>query len=307
MELSVVLPVWNEEANVEPLVNRIIAALSPLGIEFEVIFVDDGSTDRTVRKLVEMKKGGYPLRIAVLRRHKGQHGAILTGLYLARGRFYVILDADLQDPPEEIPRFLNALQNGADLVDGYRISRNTSPVRKLYSRLINMIAAVGGRSDAGDLGCMFRGFGEHPVRMVLGARRPVRYIPAALSGGTASDGSPYQRKIIEYSQEARTRLSSKYRIKSLVQLLADMIFEFDRIAKLRILGAGVLLGCSTVLLLILGIRIGAVGFYFFAIAALLSALAGVILTAVPFLPNIFSVNRMGDTVSHEQEIEVLYE
>ena len=238
MELSVVLPVLNEETNVEPLVTRISAALDPSGIEYEVVFVDDGSTDRTVPNLIEMRRKGYPVKIAVLKAHRGQHGAVLAGLSVAGGRFIIVLDADLQDPPEEIPRFLEGLKDGADLVDGYRLTRDASFARKLSSKLINIIAVIGGADHARDLGCMFRGFSRNPVSILLGSKRPVRYIPAAFSGAKSPGGAPLKHKTIEYSQEPRSGFGSKYRITSLVKLLADMIYEFDGIAKLRIFGAG---------------------------------------------------------------------
>jgi len=135
-EISVVIPAYNEQANVPILVNRIAEVLEPLGREFEVIIVDDGSSDGTLQVLAEQKKSRPWLRVIALDRHCGQTCAMAAGFQAACGDIIATLDADLQNDPAEIPRLLQML-NDCDAVTGWRVKRQDQLLRRISTRVAN--------------------------------------------------------------------------------------------------------------------------------------------------------------------------
>ena len=144
LEISLVVPVHNEEANLEPFVEACLPALSKAVSSFEIIFVDDGSTDGTVARLRELPKRDSRLRAISLRRRFGKGAALAAGLARARGRRFAILDVDLQEDPAEITCLLAGLEEGLDLVSGWRRNRRDSWGKRLVSRVFNALAdAVG--------------------------------------------------------------------------------------------------------------------------------------------------------------------
>jgi len=138
--ISLVIPVYNEEGNLPLLMNRIRPVMSALRRPWELILVDDGSRDRSL----EILKGFtvHPeVRVVELTRNYGQHAAILAGFSIVRGGIVVTLDADLQNPPEEIPRLIDAMEEGGfDVVGTIRRGRKDSLLRIVPSRIVNMVA-----------------------------------------------------------------------------------------------------------------------------------------------------------------------
>src|SRR6266852_8375132 len=138
--LSVVIPVYNEEAVLPPLFARLYPALDALGESYEVIFVNDGSTDRSAALLREQfQKRPDATRVILFSGNYGQHMAIVAGFERCRGERIVTLDADLQNPPEEIAKLLARMDAGHDYVGGVRRERRDSALRRLLSRLMNRV------------------------------------------------------------------------------------------------------------------------------------------------------------------------
>lgn len=138
VEISVVIPAYNEEANVPALLDRIADVFEPLGRRFEVVVVDDGSTDATLKVLLAQKKSRSWLRVIALDRHCGQTCAMAAGFEAARGDVIATLDADLQNDPAEIPRLLKMLDD-CDAVTGWRVKRQDPFLRRVSTRIANSV------------------------------------------------------------------------------------------------------------------------------------------------------------------------
>ena len=140
--LSIVIPVYNEARNLEELNTRILEAARDLGRDFEVIYVDDGSTDDSWRILEGLHSQNQGVvRLVGFNRNYGQHMAVLAGFERVRGRVVVTLDADLQNPPEEIGRLVRKWEEGYDVVAGWREDRKDSSLRRIPSFLVNLVAS----------------------------------------------------------------------------------------------------------------------------------------------------------------------
>jgi len=138
--LSLVVPCHNEEENVKPLVASCFEALEAAGISFEMVCVDDGSEDGTLRKLLEARRGRPALRVLRLRERTGQSGALLAGFRAARGELVATADGDLQNDPAELPALLKVLEEGPwDMVSGWRQARKDSWVRRVSTRVANAV------------------------------------------------------------------------------------------------------------------------------------------------------------------------
>jgi glycosyltransferase involved in cell wall biosynthesis len=155
--LSVVVPVYNEAPNLRPLAAEIHAALEPLGRPYEVLFVDDGSTDDGPRILAELAAADPRLRILRLPRNCGQSAAFAAGFRAARGEVVVTLDADLQNDPADIPRLLAELP-GRDVVCGVRVARRDSSLRRFSSRIANAVRNRVTHESIADVGCSLRAY-----------------------------------------------------------------------------------------------------------------------------------------------------
>ena len=156
IELSVIAPAYNEVENLAPLVERIGAVFTPLGISFEAVIVDDGSTDGSREKLLELAKI-YPwLRIIALEKNSGQTAAMDAGFRNARGKYWGTVDADMQNDPGEIPRLLAMLGPDVDMVNGWRQKRNDHFLRLLQSKIANGIRNSLSGDNIQDTGCSLK-------------------------------------------------------------------------------------------------------------------------------------------------------
>ena len=182
--VSIVVPVYNEAANVDALWARLKPVLEALERPWEAVFVDDGSRDESLgilRGIAAAEEG----RVCVveLARNFGQHSAILAGFRQSRGDIVVTLDADLQNPPEEIPRLIAAIDDGNDVVGGWREERHDRPFRRYASRLHNRLTSMIVGVPMHDYGCMLRAYRRHIVDTVVecdekaafGSVRPGRF------------------------------------------------------------------------------------------------------------------------------------
>jgi undecaprenyl-phosphate 4-deoxy-4-formamido-L-arabinose transferase len=184
--LSVVVTLFDERATVDRLYERTVAALAPLGRSFELIFVDDGSTDGTWDALRTLHERDPRVRAVRFKRNFGQHPAMHAGLARARGGVIVTMDGDLQNPPEDIPRLLAAVDAGADVASGRRAARRDSWGRTLPSRLINgMLRRFTGVAIA-DFGCAFNAYRREVVLPMLGSIGRQKFTKALVLSGGAS-------------------------------------------------------------------------------------------------------------------------
>ena len=184
--LSVVVPVFNEEATIDELYRRTIAALEPTGRGFELIFVDDGSSDRTFARVAALHDADARVRGVRFKRNFGQHPAMHAGFLRARGDVIVTMDGDLQNEPEDIPRLVEAVEGGADVASGRRVARHDSWGRTLPSRLINgMLRRFTGVAIS-DFGCAFNAYRRSAVEPMLGAIGRQKFTKALILSGGAS-------------------------------------------------------------------------------------------------------------------------
>jgi len=175
---SVVVPVLNEADNLDPLIDRLLRTCLSIGRSFEIVFVDDGSTDSSADKLrvaVNQHPGGI---VAVfLDRNYGQHAALFAGFREARGEVVITIDADLQNPPEEIPRLLEKVEEGFDVVGTVRRLRQDRLFRRLASGAMNRISSAFSGVVMHDYGCMLRAYRRNVVEAMLSRARKRAFIP----------------------------------------------------------------------------------------------------------------------------------
>lgn len=156
--VSVVVPLLNEEATLEPLYQELQAALMPMGIEWEVVFVDDGSTDGSYRELVRLHAAHLNIRVVRLRRNFGKAAALAAGIEVAAGDVVVTMDADLQDDPAEIPNLLAKIDDGFDVVSGWKCDRNDPFVRRFVSRIYNKATRLATGVKLHDMNCGLKAY-----------------------------------------------------------------------------------------------------------------------------------------------------
>ena len=223
-EISVVIPVFNEEDNLRELGERLVRTLTGMGRSFEIIFVDDGSTDGSWQLLTDLN-GQYPQNIRALQFHRnfGQHQAIFAGFQAARGRVMVTLDADLQNPPEEIPRLVAKLDEGYDTVGGWRENRRDSIFRRLPSQLVNYVMSRVTGVKLRDYGCMLRAYRRSVVDSINQCHESSSFIPAL--------ANLFAQRVAEIpvGHAERERGKSKYGIIKLLRLNFDLMTGFSNL------------------------------------------------------------------------------
>jgi undecaprenyl-phosphate 4-deoxy-4-formamido-L-arabinose transferase len=221
-DVSVVIPVFNEEEGLALLFARLYPALDALGRSYEVVFVDDGSADRSVALLREQyQRRPDVTRVVVLARNAGQHMAILAAFAQTRGTYIITLDADLQNPPEEIARLVAAMDAGADYVGTIRMSRQDRLWRKAASRLMNRVREGTTSIRITDQGCMLRGYHRSVIDAVNRCREVSTYVPAL---AYTFARHPVE---IEVSHAERTVGQSKYSLFRLIRLNFDLMTGFS--------------------------------------------------------------------------------
>jgi glycosyltransferase involved in cell wall biosynthesis len=181
VDLSVVIPVFNEEESLPVLWPELRAVLTDLGLSFEVVFVDDGSHDRSAEVVRALREDDARVRLVRLKANAGETGATDAGFKAVRGRWVVTMDADLQNDPRDIPVLLSHL-DGWDAVAGWRVNRGEgdSAVRRLSSRIANRVRNAISDETIEDSGCTFRAFRHHCLRELVLYRGFHRFIPTLL-------------------------------------------------------------------------------------------------------------------------------
>ena len=222
MNLSVVIPVYNEEAGLAALFQRLYPALEALGLSYEVIFVNDGSRDRSAALLREQfARRPEVTRVVLLNGNFGQHMAIMAGFERCRGERIVTLDADLQNPPEEIAKLLAKMDQGCDYVGGVRSERHDNAFRRIGSRAMNAVRSRITRIHMTDQGCMLRAYSRDIVDAINACREVSTFIPALAYTFARAPGE------VEVAHEARTAGKSKYSLYSLIRLNFDLVTGFS--------------------------------------------------------------------------------
>jgi undecaprenyl-phosphate 4-deoxy-4-formamido-L-arabinose transferase len=222
MNVSVVVPVYNEEGNLPELLARLLAVMDRLGRSYELVFVDDGSRDGSLDILKEAARR-HPQRVRVLElsRNFGQHQALLAAFQHVEGDVVVTLDADLQNPPEEIPKLLARIDEGHDVVGGVRQGRQDSLFRRLASGAVNRVTALITRMKLTDFGCMLRAYSRDVVEEINRCHEASTFIPALAQS--------FARRPAEVSvaHAPRRHGASAYSLYRLVRLNFDLMTGFS--------------------------------------------------------------------------------
>jgi undecaprenyl-phosphate 4-deoxy-4-formamido-L-arabinose transferase len=221
-ELSVVIPVYNEEAGLAKLFDRLYPALDKLGLRYEVLFVNDGSRDRSAAILADQFRARPDVtRVVLFNGNYGQHMAILAGFKVTRGDIVITLDADLQNPPEEIGNLVAKMREGYDYVGSIRRERRDVAWRKHASLAMNHLREKITRIKMTDQGNMLRAYGRNVIDLVNQCNEVNTFIPAL--------AYTFARKPteIEVEHEERAAGESKYSLYSLIRLNFDLVTGFS--------------------------------------------------------------------------------
>ena len=222
LQLSVVIPVYDEEAVLPALFARLYPALDALALTYEVLFVDDGSRDRSAALLREQfQQRPEVTRVILFNGNFGQHMAIMAGFEYCRGERIVTLDADLQNPPEEIARLLAKMDEGHDYVGSIRRMRQDAAWRRWASKAMNRLRERITRIRMTDQGCMLRAYDRPIVDAIRASREVSTYIPAL------AYSFAHRPAEIEVEHEERHAGASKYSLYKLVRLNFDLVTGFS--------------------------------------------------------------------------------
>lgn len=217
-ELSLFLPVLDEEENLRPMHAKIQAALDALGKSAEVIYVDDGSTDKSLEILKELAAADDRVRVISLRRNYGQTAAMSAGIDAAKGDILIPMDADLQNDPADIKRLLDKLDEGYDVVSGWRKNRQDKLIsRKIPSQIANKIISIIGGVPLHDYGCSLKAYRRDVIQDVRLYGEMHRFIPiyASWAGARVAE--------IPVDHHARTMGKSKYGISRTIKVVFDLM------------------------------------------------------------------------------------
>jgi len=222
LQLSIVIPVYNEELNLPTLFARLYPVLDSLAVPYEVIFTNDGSADRSF-ELLRAQHAARPdvTRVIDFNANYGQHMAIMAAFERVRGETIVTLDADLQNPPEEIPRLLEKIHAGHDYVGGFRLNRQDSFFRTYASRLINLVRERTTSIRMTDQGCMLRAYRRPIIEAIVRSGAINTFIPAL---AYSFAGNPAE---VDVKHEERHAGVSNYSFYKLVRLNFDLITGFS--------------------------------------------------------------------------------
>jgi len=216
--LSICVPFYNEEESIAPMHNAIVSALEPLGLTFEMIFVDDGSRDSTLAIAVGIAKQDPRVRVVKFRRNYGQTAAMAAGIEAARGDVIVTMDGDLQNDPRDIPQFLELIDQGNDIVVGWRHDRQDKLIsRKIPSRIANRLIAKVTGVPIQDNGCSLKAYRAALIKRIPLYSEMHRFIPAV-----ASIAGPRVAEI-KVRHHARQFGKSKYGLSRVYKVLLDLM------------------------------------------------------------------------------------
>jgi undecaprenyl-phosphate 4-deoxy-4-formamido-L-arabinose transferase len=278
-EVSVIVPVFNEEESLPRLFERLFPALDGLERPYEVIFVNDGSRDATLPLLLrarERRPGA--MRVIDFNGNFGQHMAIMAGFSLARGNVMVTLDADLQNPPEEIPRMVRCVDEGHDVVGTVRKNRQDSLFRVTASRLVNRLTNRLTGLSLHDYGCMLRAYRRDVIDIINESAETTTFIPALAQKFAIN---PVE---IEVAHSEREQGQSKYSLFRLVRLNFDLMTGFSLAPLQAVTMAGIFISALSFLfaafMFIRRLLVGPEAEGVFTLLAILFLLMGVTISCI---------------------------
>lgn len=217
IELSIVIPVYNERENLFELIERSLTACQKTQKTFEIILVDDGSRDGSADLICKAADNHTEVVAVILNRNYGQHAAVVAGLQQSSGRIVITLDADLQNPPEEIPNLVHEMEQGVDVVGTVRENRQDSIFRKMASSMVNRMVRRTTGVMMHDYGCMLRAYSRSVINAMLQCGEHSMFIPIlanSFAGRTAE---------IMVKHAPRKKGESKYNILKLISLQFDLL------------------------------------------------------------------------------------
>ena len=238
-KVSVVIPVYNEQESLPDLISRTTAACRQLYTDYEILLIDDGSSDNSAQQIIDAAEAVDSHIVAILlNRNYGQHSAIMAGFSYVTGDLIVTLDADLQNPPEEIPALVATARQGYDVVGTVRQNRQDSPFRKIASRMINRLIQSTTGKAMGDYGCMLRAYRRPIVEAMLHCQERSTFIPIL-----ANTFARHTTEIPVHHAE-REHGTSKYSFMRLINLMYDLVTCLTT-TPLRMLSVvGALIACA---------------------------------------------------------------
>lgn len=274
--ISIVIPVYNEEGNLKKLFKRLTTTLDAFGKTYEIIFTNDGSKDKSFKILEELHQlRPHQVKVIDFKGNFGQHMAVMAGFEQAKGEITVTLDADLQNPPEEIPKLIAKMEEGYDLVGGIRKKRKDSFFRRYASLIKRKILVATTKINMSDDGCMLRAYSRNIIDIIKASGEHAVYIPA-LAYSYALHPTE-----ITVKHEERGAGKSKYKLYDLIRLYFNLMTGYSLIPLQLITLFGIVVSIlSTLFFMFLMIRrifvgpeVGGV----FTLFAILFFLIGVVL------------------------------
>jgi undecaprenyl-phosphate 4-deoxy-4-formamido-L-arabinose transferase len=219
--ISIVIPVYNEEGNLASLFARLYPVMQGLEKRFEIIFTDDGSRDRSLAILTDLAARHPEVRVVEFNGNFGQHMAILAAFEISRGEIVITLDADLQNPPEEIPKLVAEMEKGHDVVGSIRQKRQDTFFRKTASLMVNMVTRKMTGMRMSDYGCMLRAYHRNVVNNINRCQEATTFIPALAQTFSASPSE------VPVAHAERAEGESKYSLYKLIRLNFDLMTGFS--------------------------------------------------------------------------------
>jgi glycosyltransferase involved in cell wall biosynthesis len=253
--LSIVVPIHNEEHSILPLYDRLTAVLRGLRRQYEIIFIDDASTDRSVELLANLVETDAHLKVVRLRRNFGQTAALSAGFHEARGKIVIAMDGDLQHAPEDIPALLRKIDEGYDIASGWRKERVDNPItRKIPSRIANWMMSKASGIDLRDFGTTFKAYRAEVLKDVHLYGELHRFIPALASFYGARVAEVPIQNTARLSGESHYGLSRTFRvlfdiltIRFLLKYFTRPMHFFGTIGLIGTVSGGLMLGyCAVV-------------------------------------------------------------
>ena len=218
MDISIIIPIYNEEKNVSPLSAEIDDVMKKLGKSYEIIFVNDGSTDDSLKEILAAKKRTPAIKIITLRRNFGQTAAVMAGFHSAKGAVIITMDGDMQNDPHDIPILLDRLNAGFDIVSGWRRVRKDPYLKRvLPSKMANWIIAKTLKMPLHDFGCTLKAYKREAVKDINLYGEMHRFIPviAAWKGFRATE--------VEVNHRKRLSGKAKYGINRTIKVMLDLL------------------------------------------------------------------------------------
>lgn len=216
-DLSIVIPAYNEEKNIIPLYKEITGVLKKLNRDYEIIFVDDGSKDRTFTLIESVTKKDKKVKVIKFRKNFGQTAALDAGFKNSKGKIIIAMDADLQNDPNDIPRLLNKIAEGYDVVSGWRYKRKDGFFKNSFSRIAHLLRALITKEKIHDSGCTLKAYKKECFKDLDLYGEMHRFIPSILSWKGFKIGE------IKVNHRKRKYGKTKYGLMRLIKGLLDLI------------------------------------------------------------------------------------